>query len=192
MHYKNNKLYTIADFRDADKMERLKMALLEESLRPMLTDRDERYLQAIESAFALTFKVEDDDSILVSEREAVKMIQKMVGGCESWQKASNAYHDMMALFTPFFSKKKGMRKVLYAQKLLELARRAESVATTAKDWGDVSRIYERAYEAEGLDRDDSDRITHAMPKVIIIGSDAATLKAEQERLDANDDDGDDY
>jgi hypothetical protein len=172
----SNKLFTEKDFKDKkDRLDRIKMSIIEPSLEEYLNNDDFTYAQKLHQAFALTYS----DYEMTN---AVKMIQSQLeGGMMSLPAAKSIYNDMCAVYDDFLAKNKKLEKARLVEKLYKLGKLAEEKADTAQDFDYVSKIYERAAKLDGLydvidDLPDMSQLK--LPEIIELSSDPALLEVD--------------
>lgn len=147
-------IYSLADFQKADRLDRIRMHMIEPE-RFVLNDQDEVYYLQLQEAWLLV-------SNEVREAVAIRLIQDKVDGCETYYKANRVLRDVEALFAPFLSKNRTIQRARIIEKMYLFAEKAESKAIWTDEEGLeyvdqewlmlAQKFYREAAEMEGLNK----------------------------------------
>lgn len=194
-------IYSLADFQKADRIDRLRMYMIEPD-RFALNNEDLEYYRQLNQAYQLVF----DE---IRQSVAIRAIQEAVPGAESWHRANAVLRDIYELFAPFFKKNKDLRRAILVEKLYAMAAIAERKAHGSyedeegkkhefadQEWMLVAeRLYTQAAKFEGLDQHDVEMLDPdeiRIPVIEITSDPAAFIDAQaKEAEEADDDEWDD-
>lgn len=185
------KIYSQADFGKADRIDRIRMHMIEPE-RFVLNDQDETYYRQLQAAYHLVF----DE---LRESVAMKAIMETVEGADTWHRANKLMRDIYTLFSPFVQKNKDLRRAILLEKLYLMADVAQKKAVfkyTAQDkegndiehegadleWMELAgKLYAQAAKIEGLDQPEMSVINPddlTIPEIEITSDPQAFLNAQ--------------
>lgn len=131
MSKKQLEIYKAEDFREADRLGRIQMWLMQfELFDGMLSDADQRYYNDLHQAYQACF-------MELRSTVAIKWIQSNIRGAESWYKANQIFADMQALFGRFVEKNKAFQKSIIVEKLYNHAAVLEKNANILEKEGKI-------------------------------------------------------
>lgn len=192
-------IYSQADFGKADRLDRIRMHMIEPD-RFVLNDPDETYYRQLQSAYHLVFNE-------LRESVAMKAIIENVPGADTWHRANRILRDIYTLFSPFVQKNKDLRRAILLEKLYMMADVAQRNAVykyEAEDaegnkvekeganleWMELAgKLYAQAAKIEGLDQPEvsmlnPDEIT--IPAIEVTSDPQAFLEAQGEEIEYDD------
>lgn len=189
-------IYSLEDFRKADRIGRIRMHMLEPD-KFALNDQDDTYYRQLQQAYQLVFEE-------LRQSVAIRAIQEGIPGAESWHMANRILKDIYELFAPFLKKNKELRRAILVEKFYAMAKVAEGKAMfeytddegvthqcADQDWMMIAeKLYTQAGKFEGLDQHevtmlDPDEIQ--IPEIEITADPAAFLAAQAEESGEADD-----
>lgn len=193
-------IYSLGDFRKADRIGRLRMYMIEPD-RFDLNNEDQNYYNDLNRAYQLVFEE-------LQMSVAIRAIQGVIPGAESWHKANAILRDVYELFGPFLIKNKELRRAILVEKLYAMAKIAESRAYGEyqdedgknHEWADqewmlvAEKLYSQAAKIEGLDQHEQQMIDPddiMIPAIEITSDPAAFIAAQAEEAEEAEDDEDD-
>jgi len=198
-------IYSQADFGKAERLDRIRMHMIEPE-RFILNDQDDAYYRQLQSAYHLVFEE-------LRESVATKAIMENVQGCDTWHRANKVLRDIYTLFSPFVQKNKDLRRAILLEKLYLMADAAQKRAVfkyevvdneghkEEKDGADLEwmelagKLYAQAAKIEGLDQVElatinPDELT--IPEIEITSDPMAFINAQNDVEDAEEWDADEY
>ena len=114
--------YKVEDFREADRLGRIQMWLMQFDLFDgMMSDADQNYYNDLHQAYQLCY-METRKSI------AIRLIQSNIRGCESFYRANRLYGDMQDLFGRFLKKNKEFQLSVVIEKIYHHVKKMEDLA----------------------------------------------------------------
>ena len=169
----SKQLFDKKDFRNADRLDKLYMALLDDTFKDELSDTDLRYFDKINRAFLLT--CED-----LQEGVAIRKIQS-AENIERWATAKKIYLDMTTVYGQLPQRSKALSRQIYLAKHLNLIEVAEGIAESIEDLDRISKMLERAAKLEQIDIDDNDKPkAWILPNVVVTNNPKYARKAPDE------------
>lgn len=168
MSQKSLRIYSHKDFSKADRIDRIKMHLVEPD-RFTLFEHEEDYLRKLTQAYQQCFNE-------LRQSEAVTWIQNNIHGCETWYKANRVFDDMTLVFGHFVNKNLEYRRQIVVERLYFYAAKLEE----AENWEAAAKVSEKAAKLEGLDKilPDFDPDAFEFPE-IEVNSNPETLRLMQ-------------
>ena len=190
-------IYSLADFQKANRLDRIRMHMLEPE-RFVLSDDDGEYYRQLQHAYHMVF----DE---LRESVAMKAIMENVPGANTWHRANKVLRDIYELFSPFLKKNKDLRRAIVLEKLYMLADVAQKRAVFTytdykgdqqegadREWMEMAeRLLTQAAKIEGLDQPEKaafDPEELLIPEIEITSDPAAFLASQMEFEDAEFDD----
>lgn len=154
-------IYSLADFQKADRLDRIRMHMIEPE-RFDLGDDDQKYFQALQEAWLLVCNE-------TREVVAIRLIQEQVPGFDSWYRSNKLLRDVETLFAPFLERNKAVQRARVVEKLYLMASIAERQAMVKdedtgeiygdKEWMEIAgKLLMDAAKLDGLDRDTTELI----------------------------------
>lgn len=184
-------IYSLSDFKKADRLDRIRMSMVEPERFPLDGD-DWQYAQDLETAWLLV-------SNETRESVAVRLIQNNVPGAESWYRANRMLRDVETLYAPFIAKNRDLQRRRVVEKLYAMAeiaeKRAHGTDEEGKEWADkewlviAQKLYKDAAELEGLHTDNAppfDPDELIIPEIEITSDPRAFLEEQTEDLEYED------
>lgn len=138
------KILNDADWKQANRLERLGMVLREPDLETRLTNQEWEHWQRLQEVFALCFKQFD-------QAKAIRVIRSHIEGAERYEVAKRLYDDMCEVYGPVQKRNKDLARSILVQRLWSLGVRLEK----AGKFEAAAEAYEKAGKFEGLDKHDA-------------------------------------
>lgn len=174
-------IYSNAEFRKAERLERIYMAMMEpERFEHLLEFEEDDYRRKLEQAYQSCFKE-------LSPAVAINFIQKNIAGCETLYKAKRVLDDMTIVFGRFLDKNKSFQKALVVERMYNSYERLKSYADILHDDGNIAAaaemeekamlVLEKAAKMDGVDKivTGMNAKDFVLPEVLV-SSDARILK----------------
>lgn len=182
-------IYSQADFHKADRLDRIRMHMIEPE-RFILGDDDDAYYRQLQQAYHLVFQE-------LRESVAMKAIMENVPGADTWHRANRILRDIYTLFSPFVQKNKDLRRAILLEKLYMMADVAQNRAVFTctdddgkekecadRDWMEMAeRLLSQAARIEGLDQPEKsafDPDELVIPEIEITSDPAAFIEAQRQ------------
>ena len=193
MSRKPLKIYANKDFKNASRLDRIYMWMIEpERFDHLLTQEEEEHARKLQQAYHGVFQE-------LRRSAAVKWIQNNVRGAESLYLANRVLDDMQEVFGRFLDKNLALKQAIVVEKMYEDAEMMRALAKKLKDDGDweragnllekANKVRNDAAQLEGLHKIQKDFRPEefAIPEVVIT-SDPAVLNENFEDAELDEDD----
>ena len=182
-------IYSLADFQKADRIDRIRMHMIEPD-RFILGNDDQDYYHQLQDAWRLV-------SNEMRESVSIRLIQEQVDGAESWFKANRLLRDLEALFAPFLDQNRELQKRKVIDRLYKYAEIADKKAVyqdeagndvVDQEWLKIAQQFTKdAAEMDGLGADGAAPLNpdeFQIPDFEITSDPQAFLDAQTEEIDA--------
>lgn len=122
MSKKQLTIYTNTHFKEATRLDRIYMAMIEpERFEGLLSFEEQAYLDKLQLAYHGCFNE-------LRHSAAIFYIQKNIRDCESMYKANRLLEDMQALYGRFLLKNKLLKQAIVVERMYEAAERMQEYA----------------------------------------------------------------
>lgn len=176
-------IYSLADFRKADRLDRIRMHMIEPH-RFVLNNDDQLYYDQLQEAWRLV-------SNEMQEGVAINLIQETIDGAESWFRANRMLRDIEELFAPFLDRNREMQKrkviermYLYAEKAHQkaISKAEDGTEQIEAGWLELAQKFlKEAAQMEGLDGDNATTLNADdvfIPEIEVTSDPSAFLEAQ--------------